>query len=163
MGLMTKVRSTHIYMMKRSCATLGNILANVTQEEATTLRDLSDGENGWSVLEVVCHLADADAIFYQRAVMMLEQVFPSLPVFDHEAMVFQNHYNEQVLTEVYARLEQSRLRFIEFFTNLTEEEWNRAGSHPEKGHFTMTDAVMQVSSHELNHIEQITRILRQKI
>lgn len=162
MGLMTKVRSTHIFMMKRTCATLGNILANVTQEEATTLHDLRDGDTGWTVLEVVCHLADSDVIFYQRAVMMLEQVYPNLPVFDHEGLARQNRYNEQILTEVYARLGESRPRFIDFFKNLTEEEWNRAGAHPEKGHFSMTDAVMQVSSHELNHIEQITRILRQK-
>lgn len=35
----------------------------------------------------------------------------------------------------------------------------RAGIHPKRGHFTMTDAVIQVGHHDCMHLEQITRIL----
>lgn len=163
MGLMSKVRISHIAMMKRTCITLGHILHNVTPEEARTLRDLNDGDKGWTVLEVAAHLADFDGFFYERAAMMLDEVYPHLPAFDHEALAIERRYNEQNLEEVYARFEVSRRRSIDFFKNLTDEQWNRAGVHPEYGHFTLTDAVMQVGMHDLNHMEQITRILRQKI
>jgi len=56
-------------------------------------------------------------------------------------------------------LRASRARFIAFFQSLSGEQWARAGIHPEKGDFTMTDALMQVSSHDLVHLEQIARIL----
>jgi uncharacterized damage-inducible protein DinB len=158
---MTKVRTRHIIIMGKTCATLGNILRTVTQEQAATLRDPNDGEKGWTALEVVGHLADFDGYFYQRAVMMLEQVYPQLPPYDPEALAIEHAYNSQPLDEVYNRLAQSRERFIDFFRNLTDDQWNRAGVHPQYGHFTMTDAVMQVCSHDVNHLEQITRILAQ--
>ncbi len=160
-GLMTKVRTRQISMMYKTCATVGNILKTISQEDATTMRDLNDGDKGWTVLEVLGHLADYDSYFYQRAVMILEQVYPQLPAYDPEALAIEHAYNAQDMDAVYARLYESRQRFIEFFNNLNDEQWNRAGVHPEKGHFTLTDAVMQVSSHDIGHIEQITRILAQ--
>ena len=33
--------------------------------------------------------------------------------------------------------------------------------HPERDSFCMTDALMQVSAHDLDHLEQITRVLSQ--
>jgi len=48
---------------------------------------------------------------------------------------------------------------IAFFASLTPEQWARDGVHPEREGFTMTDAVMQVGLHDLDHLEQITRIL----
>ena len=158
-GLMTKVRTRHINLMDKTCATIGNILQTISQEQAMTWRDPKDGDKGWTVLEVLGHLADYDGFFYLRAAMILEQVYPQLPAYDHEALAIEHAYNEQDMTVVYARLVESRQRFIEFFQNLSDEQWNRAGVHPEKGHFTLTDAVMQVGSHDITHLEQITRIM----
>ena len=59
----------------------------------------------------------------------------------------------------YARLVESRTQFIEFFRQLSDEQWKRAGLHPERGHFSMWDALMQVSTHDTRHLEQMTRII----
>ena len=150
------VRQRHITLMRNSVRTLGNILQHVTQEEAASYRD---GGDGWTVLEVICHLRDYDLIFCNRAQMMLEQDYADLPGYDHEALATERDYNSQDLSAVYAGLAESRERFAAFFENLTDEQWTRAGVHPERGHFTMTDAVMQVGLHDSDHLEQITRIL----
>ncbi len=154
--LMANVRKRHIFLMEKTLQILENVLKNVTQEEAMTLRD---GENGWTILEVVCHLRDFDGFFRGRAEMMLMQDYPELPAYDHESLAIAMKYNEQDLREALAQLSESRERFIEFFNGLTDEQWEKAGIHPERGHFTMTDAVMQVTTHDANHLEQITRIL----
>lgn len=154
-----KVRQRHLTLMEQSCALLGHILSGVSPETATTLRDEPDG---WTVLEVVCHLRDYDRIFQDRVVMMLEQDHPALPHFDHEALAVERHYNNQNLSQVYSDLRQSRAAFIELFARLNEAQWQRSGVHPERGHFTMLDAAVQVGTHEVNHLEQITRILSQK-
>ncbi len=70
-------------------------------------------------------------------------------------------YNQRDLEELLRDLVTSRDAFVQFFRDLSEEDWERAGVHPEQGHFTMTDAVMQVGLHDLNHIEQLVRILGQ--
>lgn len=154
--LMANVRKRHIFLMEKTLQILENVLKNITQEEAMTLRD---GENGWTILEVVCHLRDFDGFFRGRAEMMLMQDYPELPAYDHESLAIAMKYNEQDLREALAQLSESRERFIEFFNGLTDEQWEKAGIHPERGHFTMTDAVMQVTTHDANHLEQITRIL----
>jgi hypothetical protein len=74
-------------------------------------------------------------------------------------LAIERRYSEQKLSEVRADLNASRKRFVDLFCSLTEEQWACAGAHPERGHFTMTDACAQVGTHEVIHIEQITRIL----
>ena len=156
MDQMNQIYKRHIALMKTTCETIGNVLKHVDQQQATTLRD---GPDGWTVLEVLGHLRDFDGFFRGRAVMMLEQENPELPAYDHEALAIENNYNGQRLDTVYAEFVQSRGQTADFFKSLTDEQWQRVGVHPERGHFTMVDAVMQVGLHDANHLEQITRIL----
>ena len=156
MDQMTQIRKRHIHLMKITCETIGHILKHVDQAQATTLRD---GPEGWTTLEVIAHLRDFDGYFRNRAVMMLEQNCPELPAYDHEALAIDNNYNDQSLTQVFTEFVQSRGKTVAFFEGLTSDQWERAGNHPERESFSMTDAVMQVGLHDANHIEQITRIL----
>ena len=153
---MDQVRERQIAMMGLTCATLGHIVQRISAEQA---RELRDGADGWSIIEIVCHLRDFDDIFYRRAVMMLENDHPQLPAYDHEAMAIDGGYQEENLQEAYAALKASRQRFTQFFESLTAQQWRRTGIHPERLSFNMTDAAMQVGLHDLDHLEQITRVL----
>ena len=154
-----QARERQIAAMRMTCDILGHILQNVSVEAARTLRD---GAVGWSIIEIVCHLRDFDKIFHSRALMMLAQDHPQLPAYDHEAMAIERDYQAESLDEAYATLKASRARFADFFAGLTPEQWQRGGIHPERDSFTMTDALMQVSAHDLDHLEQITRVLRER-
>ena len=151
-----QVRRRHLVQMRLTCDILGHILSQVSEAQAHEWRD---GAEGWSIVEIVCHLRDFDEIFRQRAKMMLEQEQPQLPAYDHEAMAIERAYQQEALAEAYCELKASRGRFIDFFKSLTAEEWERGGVHPERKSFTMTDAVMQVGLHDIDHLEQITRVL----
>ncbi len=160
MAYMGAVRKRAIWQMETTCEILAHILKNISEAQA---HDLHDGPEGWSIIEIVCHLRDFDIIFYDRAKMMLEQNHPQLPGFDHEAMAIERKYQSEELAYVFYDLKKSRARFVEFFKSLTDEQWERDGVHPERESFTMTDAVMQVGLHDITHIEQITRILEGEI
>lgn len=151
-----QARERHLGAMRVSCDILGNIFRGLSNERARALRD---GADGWSILEIGCHLRDFDEIFFRRAQMMQAQVQPMLPAYDHEAMAIERAYQQEDLAAVYSALKTSRGRFIAFFAGLTPEQWERDGVHPERDSFTMTDAVMQVGLHDLDHLEQITRVL----
>ena len=153
-----QVHERHLGAMRVSCDILGHILRGLSNERARALRD---GPDGWSILEIVCHLRDFDEIFYQRARMMQAQDQPQLAAYDHEAMAIERAYQQQDLAEAYSALKTSRERFIAFFAGMTPAEWERDGVHPERDSFTMTDAAMQVGLHDLDHLEQITRVLAQ--
>ena len=150
------VRARQVISMRLTLKALGHILAGLDDEQARSLRD---GADGWSIMEIVCHLRDFDEIFYQRAQMMLAQEHPQLPAYDHEAMASERHYQADSLAEAYAALQVSRARFVDFFKGLTAEQWARGGIHPERDSFSMTDAAMQIPLHDLDHIEQITRVM----
>ena len=154
-----KNRGRLLQLLHNTHDTLLNLLAPVSQETATTLRDARDGDQGWTVLEVLGHLHDFDNIFRMRAKIMRYQDYPNLPPRDHHLFAELGNYNRQQLSTVIADFSRSRQKTIFFFGELTDDLWQRAGVHPERGHFTMVDAALQIGLHDLNHIEQITRIL----
>lgn len=160
MTSMIAVRKRAIWQMKTTCEILGHILKNISEEQA---HDLQDGPEGWSIIEIVCHLRDFDIIFHDRAKMMVSEDHPQLPGFDHEAMAIDKNYKEEELAYVYYDLKKSREKFVEFFESLTDEQWERTGVHPEREYFSMTDAVMQVGLHDIDHLEQITRVLEEEV
>ncbi len=149
----------YLSLMTNTCRTYGNIIKQISASDATTWRDSGDG---WTALETLCHVADFDEFFHGRAVMMREQMNPQLPAYDHDALVIERAYNQQDKDVVMARLLKSRTRFIDFFQGLTAEQWYRAGIHPERGYFTLLDALIQVGTHDVTHLEQITRIIAER-
>jgi hypothetical protein len=153
------IRKRAIGLMKNTADTLAHIAQGVSQQQATTLRDRNDGDKGWTVLEVVCHLRDFDGFFRGRAQRILNEETPQFVRYDHEALAIEHNYNGQDLGMVLAELRDSRAKTVAFFEGLAPESWERAGVHPERGHFTMTDAALQVGMHDVTHLEQITRIL----
>ena len=156
MNMQTEVRQSHLKMMATTCAVLQNIVRNLAPGRATSLRD---GPQGWNTVEVLCHLRDFDTIFRERAELMLKQDSPALPAYDHEALVIERAYAKQNLHTVLAELVASRQKSQEFFGALTEAQWNRPGLHAEYGQITLNYIVAQFGTHDLDHIEQITRIL----
>ena len=157
-----RLRANYIRLMGDTAAILGHILAGVDRATATTLRDPNDGDKGWTATEVVCHLRDFDGFFQDRVRRMLVETYPSLARYDHEGLAVARNYNGQDVHQVYAELVASRARFIELFRSLDEGQWQRSGVHPERGRFTLHDALLQVGAHDVLHMEQIGRILSQR-
>lgn len=159
MSDLKRVRRRHLVLMRQTLDTLHNVLSRVDRTTATTLRDPNDGDKGWTVTEVVGHLVDFDGIFRRRVEMMRDQKTPELPYYDHEALAVEHRYNERDLKTLLQELATSRQRTITEFEALSDAQWQRDGIHPERGPFDMDDAVIQVGTHDVTHIEQITRIL----
>ena len=148
-----RMRANHIRLMGDTVAVLGYMLAGVDRTTATTLRDPNDGATGWTVTEVVCHLRDFDGFFQDRGRRIVAETYPALPGYDHEQLAVERVYNSQDVHQVYADLVASRRRFMELFRNLDEAQWERSGIHPERGRFTLYDALLQVGQHlSLIHI-----------
>jgi uncharacterized damage-inducible protein DinB len=146
----------HIGQMKRTPVILDAILRDVTQKQA---QQATDGPDGWSVVEVVCHLRDFEKIFYNRAVQMLEEDQPTLQPFDHEALAVERDYASQNLAMVLKIWRDTRRQFIDLLKGLDADQWSRSGLHPEYDTITVLEQAMQVGTHDVVHIEQIVRAL----
>jgi DinB superfamily len=141
---------------QRSQVVLQGLLHGVSQEEAMAGRD---GADGWSVVEVVCHLRDFDGFFRDRVELMLGQDEPALPAYDHEALAIERDYQHQDLRTAMADLLASRRAFLQRIAELTPEQLQRGGIHPQAGRIVVFDALVQVTHHDLTHLDQIARCL----
>ena len=158
-NLLIDIQKRSVWMMGQTVKIIQHITADLSQQDATTYRD---GGDGWTVLEVLCHLRDFDNIFHNRARMMITVPNPELAAFDHDRMAIEGNYNQQDLKTVVTSLSNSRARVRQFYKKLTPEQWQMEGNHPERDRFTMTDSVQQYGLHDTTHIEQILKILREK-
>jgi hypothetical protein len=132
------------------------VLAGVTQEQAATLRD---GPEGWSVLWIVCHLRDIEAIFTQRARDLLAHDNPTFAVTSNEELIARGDYDRQDLREVLVAYVAARHAFIALLEPLEEDQWLRAGTHPTQGPATLLDVAINAGLHDVDHLEQIARCL----
>jgi len=146
-----------IKTMQKNAALYQMLLGGVSQEQATQARD---GADGWNVVEVLCHLRDFDGIFLTRAMQIVEQDNPTLTPYDHEALALENRYSEQVLADVLAAFLAHRQKFTDWYAERAEADWGRTATHPESGRLTLLDTAVQAATHDIDHLEQIVRILQ---
>src|SRR5690348_5024970 len=65
------------------------LLRGCTQEQAAAARG---GDEGWSVVEVVCHLRDAEERGLERMRAMRDQEEPFLPGYDQDQWARERNY-----------------------------------------------------------------------
>lgn len=135
---------------------LNAVLSGVDQQRAQTA---TDGADGWSVLEVVCHLNDYEQIFLDRAKQIINEDRPDFPPYSQNELAAANRYSEQALTEVLASYYSRRRSFIDFLHGLPDEQWARSGVHASYGEMTLVELVVKTTLHDVNHIEQIVKAL----
>jgi hypothetical protein len=153
------IKPRAIALIRNTTKTIGNVLQGVSQEDATTYRD---GPDGWTVAEVLGHLLDFSAIFYERAKAIATEDTPTLTGYDQDQLVRDRRYNEQDIQALYTQIAANFERLASFYEGIADDQWDRAGIHPEQGHFTLTKSMLQAGTHSAVHIEQLTRVLAQK-
>src|SRR5437868_6025023 len=90
-------------------------LREISQELNAELMDLTDedanfspGEGEWSIKEVVCHLRDAEQIWYKRISRILQEDEPFLRAFNPDELATEHDYKSQNWVEVRTAFEQAR-------------------------------------------------------
>jgi len=113
----------------------------------------------WSVGELVAHLADAEIGCSWRYRQMIEHNGCPLSPYDQELWNTLGDYGSRRLSEslpLFRLLRENNLRMLE---GLTAEQWESFGMHAERGRMTVRDLAQQIAGHDLNHVEQIRKIV----
>jgi len=142
--------------LKSTPETLKGLLSQVTVEQA---RSAKGGDENWSVVEVVCHLRDAEEISFQRMQAMRYQAHPKISGYDQEALARERKYNETDPHEALEAFIVFRERHIAALSALSAEEWERSGEHNEFGQITIFAHTLHKASHDAIHCAQIARQL----
>src|SRR4026207_9239 len=118
-------------------------------------------DGGWTVRQVVHHLADSHANAYLRFRWLATEDNPTIKTYDQD---------------VWAALPDSQLppgcslklleglhgRWAAFLELLPDEAWSRRGMHPERGEVTIDDLLKIYSDHGAHHAGQITDLRARK-
>ena len=116
----------------------------------------------WSVSEILAHLADAETVGSFRMRLILGAPGTPIPAFDQDAWVISGHYEKRdprKSLELFRALREANLALLK---SLTPEQWKHYGMHSERGQESIERIVRMFAGHDLNHLQQVERILIEK-
>jgi uncharacterized damage-inducible protein DinB len=155
----TTIREFYFGQLRKGVQIVHSVFQHVPPQHVTTYRD---NGTGWTALEVLCHMRDYESIFFERLSLTVEEDLPPLPNPNPDELAAERRYNEQDLATVYDEWTAQRTKLLDYLENLDEAAWGRQGDHPRRGRMTAQDQLTLIAWHDVNHIEQMTRILAEK-
>ncbi len=144
-----------LLMQQQAPGILAELINSVDQ--AVMRRSPAPGK--WSVAEILAHLADDEIATAWRYRQIIEQNGITLSAFDQEtwARIGDNASAKPAdSVQLFRLLRESNLRLLR---RLAPEQWDSYGVHVERGRISIRDLVRHMAGHDINHIEQIRKIL----
>ncbi|HSQ54584.1 MAG TPA: DinB family protein [Gemmata sp.] len=132
-------------------AKLRAAVSGLSREELTA----RPGPGKWSILEVVVHIADSDAISIDRMKRILIEDNPPLLYADETAYVDRLFTHEQDLEDALVLLEVGRRQWARVLRRLPDAAFARAGQHNRRGRVTLGEMVQDYIEHIDDHLKYI--------
>jgi uncharacterized damage-inducible protein DinB len=145
-----------------------SILSKTPQVLATLLANLhedwthnNEGENTWSVFDVLGHLIHGEKTDWivRSEIILSSKENKTFEPFDRFAMINdQSNKTVHNLLEEFAQLRAENLAKLKAF-NLKESDLVKKGIHPALGTVTLQELLACWVVHDLNHLSQISRVM----
>jgi hypothetical protein len=142
--------------LRAAPAVYEGVLRGCTPEQA---REARGGDEDWSVVEVMCHLRDAEERALERMRAMRDADAPLLASYDQEAWARERNYAAADLREALAAFVRLRQQHVDELAALPAAAWQRSGRHEEQGQITISSHTLHMVSHDSIHAAQIARQL----
>jgi hypothetical protein len=113
----------------------------------------------WSVGEIVAHLADAEIVIGWRLRCILAAPGSPIQAYDQDAWAEAGQYAKRNPRLSLAHLRAAREANLALYKTLTPEQWKLYGMHSERGQESVEQIARMIAGHDLNHLQQIERIL----
>ena len=120
-------------------------------------------EGGWSVAQVVHHLADSHAHSYLRCKHALLEKQPEIKDYTEADWASLEDATSNDLSPSLSIIEGIHSRWAKFFKSLSEDEFNLEYNHPERSKNYPLYIVLELYTwHSLHHLEHI-RVLKKNM
>jgi hypothetical protein len=114
-------------------------------------------DGGWTVREVVHHVADSHANAYVRTKLALTEDWPTIKPYDEAAWA--RLADSQMPVELsLTLLEKLHTRWVYLWKSLSEEDFRRGYFHPEDGRLDLTQVLATYEWHSRHHTAHITNL-----
>ena len=143
-----------------------NDIRFVPQLLENSVRDLDEvqlqtpyREGGWTVQQVVHHVADSHMNGYTRIKLALTETNPVIKPYDEVSWAELSDTKNLPINISLTLLHALHLRWVEILRNIKEEEWSRTAFHPEhKKTFTVWQLFGNYAWHGKHHTAHITSL-----
>jgi hypothetical protein len=116
----------------------------------------------WSVNEILAHLAETEIVGSFRMRLILGAPGTPIVAFDQDAWVISGHYEKRDPRKSLEQFRILREANLALLKSLTPEQWKHFGMHSERGQETIEHIVRMFAGHDINHLQQVERILAGK-
>ena len=116
-------------------------------------------EGGWTIRQIIHHLADSQLNWYVRTKLALTEDEPSIRPFDADRWSECADARSGAIECSLVLLDGLYKRWVPLLESLTSADWSRRLYHPERGWLTLADTLPMHAWHGLHHTTQITELL----
>jgi hypothetical protein len=113
---------------------------------------------GWSAVQIICHLRDAEERALERMQKMRDEENPVIESYDQEAWARDRRYESQDPLAALDRFVMYRQAHREALEGLALPHWERTGQHQEMGRITILGHTLHMLSHDLGHLAQLSAL-----
>ena len=113
----------------------------------------------WSAAEILAHFADAEIVVSWRVRAILGATGTPIQAYDQEAWFTAGHYPKRDARKSLEQFSVLRETNLALYKMLTPEQWKQYGVHAERGEESIERIAEMIAGHDINHLEQIERIL----
>ena len=112
----------------------------------------------WSAREIVHHLGDSETTSAGRIRRLLCEEDPLIQGYDQDQFATKLHYNERDMSPALEAFRSARATTMQLLRLMSDDDWQRAGTHSESGRYTAEDWLRIYAAHAHNHAAQIRRL-----
>lgn len=141
-----------------------DVLRALPQKLSAAVNDLSDAqldtpyrEGGWTVRQLVHHIADSHANAYIRFKLALTEDGPTIKPYDEAAWARLPDSRLPVAVSL-AILEGLHIRWVALIESLAEADYSRVFHHPERGPQDLATTLGLYAWHSEHHTAHITAL-----
>jgi hypothetical protein len=114
-------------------------------------------EGGWTVRQVVHHVADSHMNAVMRVKLALTEEWPTIKPYDEAAWAKLHDVAAPVEWSL-ELIESLHARWVMLLQSLDEQQWMRGFNHPENGPMTVEKTTLVYAWHSLHHVAHIIRL-----
>ena len=119
-------------------------------------------EDGWTLRQVVHHVADSHANAYIRFKLALTEDWPTIKPYDEAAWANLSDSRWLPIDGSLALIEALHGRWTALLDSLSDDDFRKGYTHPERGRQSLTHALAMYDWHSRHHTAHITQLRGQK-
>jgi len=152
-------RRRHIEIIEKAPVRIRSLVTGLSDEEL----EMRYRPGGWTVRQVVHHMADSHLNSYVRMKLAATEILPTVKSYEEASWAeLPDAKNGEVSMSV-ALIEALHRRWIAFLRSLSPEELRRSFRHYAWGEVTIEESITMYSWHCRHHIAHIEAALAQRV